>query len=205
MTEIPDFLKRLCKTCRVEKPLSHFTRHKMSKGGHLGHCKPCLAIKSAIYRKCNLEKTREVERKSKGKTYNSELQTLRKREEYRSDPEKFLRRNRSQYRKHKAKRLHSTKEYRKNNPDKVAHFRALRRSKNLQATPTWLDKEQRQHIASLYTLTRKLSRVTGEPMEVDHIVPLVNKNICGLHVPWNLQILHQNLNRTKSNKFKGDF
>jgi hypothetical protein len=77
--------------------------------------------------------------------------------------------------------------------------RSLRVSRNKQATPKWLTKEHKQQIVNMYELMRDCRTVTGEDYHVDHIVPLRGENICGLHVPWNLQVLPAYVNINKSN------
>lgn len=60
--------------------------------------------------------------------------------------------------------------------------------------------EHRDEIAEFYKQSRRLTDETGILHHVDHIVPLNGENVCGLHVPWNLQVLTASDNISKSNK-----
>lgn len=75
-----------------------------------------------------------------------------------------------------------------------------RRASKLQATPKWLTNAHLGEILHIYEQAKELSWLSVGGLEVDHILPLQGKTVCGLHVPWNLQILPENLNRKKHNK-----
>lgn len=57
--------------------------------------------------------------------------------------------------------------------------------------PKWLTIDD---VLPLYVLASKWG------LTVDHIVPLNGKNISGLHVPWNLQLMSRSENSRKGNK-----
>ena len=77
-----------------------------------------------------------------------------------------------------------------------------RRAAKVNATPGWLTQADRREIASIYERAALLTAVTGERHEVDHVVPLRSSVVCGLHVPWNLEVIKAYKNRAKSNLFK---
>jgi len=86
-------------------------------------------------------------------------------------------------------------------PDGYAYYNsrnALQRSIKQNATPDWVDKED---LKGMYTLAKRLENLCGVSYHVDHIVPLNGENICGLHVPWNLQILEAKMNLSKGNSY----
>lgn len=55
-------------------------------------------------------------------------------------------------------------------------------------------------VQEIYQLAKLATRLMGKPYEVDHIVPIKHRLVCGLHVPWNLQILVRSENRAKNNR-----
>jgi 5-methylcytosine-specific restriction endonuclease McrA len=89
------------------------------------------------------------------------------------------------------------RQYRGENPDKMVRYSA-KRVKRLQfATPAWLTDRQYEEIGVFYSRAASLTKVTCIPHEVDHIVPLQARTVCGLNVPWNLQVLTAEENRRK--------
>lgn len=76
---------------------------------------------------------------------------------------------------------------------------ARRRAQNLKATPPWADADR---IKEFYVTADALGMWTGEWHEVDHIVPLVGKIVCGLHCENNLQVIPRQENRKKGNSWR---
>jgi hypothetical protein len=86
--------------------------------------------------------------------------------------------------------------------DKANAKTSARRAARQRALPQWVDERDKQEILWLYTWARVMSRFTGIPHEVDHIVPLKHPLVCGLHVPANLQVITETANRLKHNHFE---
>ena len=78
----------------------------------------------------------------------------------------------------------------------------LRKRRHRSATPPWLTAEHRERIRQVYLQARHMTELTGEKYVVDHQVPLRGKSVCGLHVPWNLEIMTHSANCKKHNKLK---
>jgi hypothetical protein len=68
------------------------------------------------------------------------------------------------------------------------------RAQRKRRTPPWADMKA---IAAVYAEAKRMTRETGELHVVDHIVPMCGKTVSGLHVHWNLRVIHWRPNALK--------
>jgi hypothetical protein len=92
-------------------------------------------------------------------------------------------------------------EYKRKNMGATLERTSFRKKKIRIATPPWVDRSQ---ILLIYEASVRATRETGIPHHVDHIVPLAGKNVCGLHVPWNLRAIPASENLSKGNSLDAD-
>jgi hypothetical protein len=92
------------------------------------------------------------------------------------------------------------RKYKEANPELYKALVSVRKRRHRAATPKWITPEQKLAMRQLYLQAMELTKLTGERYVVDHIVPLISDEVCGLHVPWNLRVITQEENLKKSNK-----
>jgi len=90
--------------------------------------------------------------------------------------------------------------HKKENPELYKALTSVRKRRHRDATPRWITAEQKLAMREMYLQAQKITKITGERYVVDHIIPLISPEVCGLHVPWNLRVITQDENLKKSNK-----
>lgn len=190
-----------------------------------------IAIRKAKYQKEHPEfgraanirsyKKDPTRRLAKGKEHyrkNIDAQRLRSRNYYKENP--LIRKAAiANWRKHNSQRERDMQSiWMKNNPEKVlasaARYMAkpsskvkrliiqrARETQKLNAFPKWADKEA---IKEIYELSALRTEITGFKWNVDHIIPLKSKLVCGLHVENNLRVIPAIINIAKGNRFDPD-
>ena len=163
--------------------------------------------------------TREERKKRLGRDYsraNAEKNRLKCREWHFSNKEKVSARA-AAYRKENLEKLRAYhKQWREANKEKLkayhsAHVKAnldqyaernrRREARKVNATPKWAN---RFFISEAYALAKLRTKMLGVVHHVDHIVPLKNKLVCGLHVEANLQVIPSLENCVKNNRYWPD-
>ena len=123
-------------------------------------------------------------------------------EYYEANKEKLKEDFKQYYLKTRDKRRELGKLHYEQNKTLYLAYSRTRKATIKRACPNCLTEDDLKIITSIYSECKRISEITGIPHHVDHIVPLQGKNICGLHVPCNLQILTKEENLRKGNKYE---
>jgi hypothetical protein len=185
---------KLCTSCGETKPLSEFSKDKTRKDGHQSFCKECRKKSSHEWFVKNKEYKATYD-----KARDKELVSAIRKKSYSKHKENILKAKKEWYDNNKEHVAEQKKKWRTDNKATVNASNAKRRAMRSQATPAWADLEK---IKAMYNVAQYFDWISGGFVKhhVDHIVPLRGKNVCGLHVENNLQILIDKDNLRKSNK-----
>lgn len=163
---------KLCYSCKEVKEFSEYGKNKSKPDGLATECRVCKRKMDNEYS----AKNRDQSRQRASDWYYSNLDKARA-----------------------ANKIYNSLWVRANkgkNCTKAGNYR----SRKLNATPPWLTEEDYRRIGTEYELAQWTSSVMKSSYHVDHIVPLKGKKVCGLHVPWNLQVIPAITNIQKGNR-----
>jgi len=171
---------KTCSKCQQTKSRDDFPNRKNRADGKLSWCKDCVSANNKAYHAAHAERIRAQKRA------------------FRADNPELAKERVARWADKNRDKLNTYyREYAKRNPHKKQVVTVARRAQKLQATPSWAN---HRYIALFYEMVRLESERLGVEVHVDHIVPLKNSRVCGLHCEHNLQLLVASANLTKSNR-----
>lgn len=216
---------KVCTCCGVEKPLEEFHRKRSGSDERRARCKACHAERMKRYNAVNSERdkpkalaryygNREKRLEGCRQYYEAnrdrKLEYFRGRREqepevnaryYASNRDRLNERSRAYHAENKENIRAQQRQYRRDNSAAINERVARRKAAKRRATPPWAAKAE---IRKPYMLADILTRVTGKPWHVDHIVPLISAKVCGLHCPANLTVIPGAENISKNNRYWPD-
>lgn len=168
-------MNKICSRCKHSKPFLDFNKRFSSEDGLQRMCRLC----EKQYKQ--LRASQEKARSANWYQRNRELKNQKSREWYLANKDLVI---------------NKSLQWLKNNPQKSRLINAKKKAVKLNATPSWAD----QSIIDGMYEAAEIFRQSGVQMEVDHIIPLRGKTVCGLHTHDNLQLMVRSANAAKSNR-----
>jgi hypothetical protein len=163
-----------CFKCGEVRPIEQFHKHAMMKDGRLNKCAPCTVKDVTEWRLKN------PDARKKEHARNRERKGFRTREVY--------------YQEKAANKIGrkavALKYTHKRNAQKLQH-------------PVWNRELDDFVMEEAAILARLRAELFGGSWQIDHIVPLNHRQVCGLHNGFNLQVVPARWNQRKNNRHMG--
>lgn len=220
-----ELISRQCSECKLLKDRSCFYKNSTSSTGYSCVCISCQGNKSKQYYAENSEVIKE-----KNASYyleNSE-KVKAKVNEYRVENRDVVLEKKREYGKkvrqepwwielHRDSRVVCTKKWRNENREHIKEYNKQYKSENSDMCNVMsMERSNRKRIQESFSVNfreeskkffgqvRILNKLYGErTFSVDHIIPLIHTNVCGLHYPENFKIIPTSENSSKGNKWDG--
>lgn len=179
----------------------NYGKRKTSSKGKC-YCPPCYEEHKKICRDAATKKRRALGRKPIRRVTQEESKA--RYDKWVANNRERLNQYQQNWREANRERLNQyQRNWREANGDRMRPYQSAYNAIRRQRTSMPLSKLHLDAIVRVYEKRDEVIRATGIDHHVDHIVPLLGKNVCGLHVPWNLQVIPATDNLRKSNKWEG--
>ena len=188
-----------CRVCGDVKPVTEFNKKSNSKDGYRTDCRNSSKKKDLEYAEKNREAAKLRAKKWHHENKKRANENSKRWRQENPERSKELIKLWGQKNKERVKELNRA--WKKANKHKVNANTRMRQAAKLNATPPWLNEDHKFMLEEIYELRDLRTQATGVVHHVDHIVPLRGAEVCGLHVPWNLQVIPASDNIRKGNSY----
>ena len=186
---------KLCPKCDRTLDLSSFSKDRSTASGLSAWCRDCTRAKNA--KRYEEDKERRLAKQKAYHQENREVILERFKQRYQSMPDVYKAEAQQWADNNRDKVRAKAQRYYRSKPEYFLEKSRRRQLLVAQQTPAWVDLEK---VRAIYAEARRLTESTGIPHEVDHVIPIKGRNVCGLHWEGNLEIKTQEANRRKYNK-----
>ena len=186
---------RECHICNIDKAISEY-RGTDKRYHSYRYCSDCVDAELIKCTSCDIVQHKDMYNKSIGQYLDRKTKCTPCRTAAKTDAD---------YAREKAWRSENkdkTDSYYKTQCDKYPGYFAAKSARKLKPESNVKCNEYMEFLMEeFYSIASERTKVTGIRHEVDHVIPREHDKVCGLHTPYNLQVITATENMSKSNNW----